>query len=143
MTSIPESTFTATTKNNTITSWIPMDRGWTMPTGCASLFHYNIYPFDGPKLVAYDPSWGVDIDTSYSCQPTAVSSWFLQATTTSTQSGSQIFTTSISIKPMTCPDGYSEAAIKAIDASTSAVMCCPSSVYFLDMKIEKNNNTGV
>ncbi|KAL4801814.1 hypothetical protein BDV18DRAFT_70075 [Aspergillus unguis] len=113
---------TSTRPSTTTTTYIPMDTSWTMPSGCSSLFQYNMYPFD-IALIAFDPSYGENIDPSYKCLPPAATQWFLSGTYY--ESDAEV-ATSTEIMPITCPDGWHTAKTSTYEGSTLAVTCCPS-----------------
>ncbi|KAI9708109.1 MAG: hypothetical protein M1820_004313 [Bogoriella megaspora] len=102
-----------------VTSFIPLTTAYTAPSGCSSDFR-----LDGPSLMAYDPAYGVDIDTRASCQPPAVSTWWGQLPLPST-----IRHTVISIGPVVCPRDFVTVGTSVIDRTSTTVICCPSNYY--------------
>jgi hypothetical protein len=77
-----------------VTSWIPLTSIFTPSSRCESIFRLN-----GPSLVAFDPGYGLDINTAVKCAPSAVTSWWEQARLG--VRGDEH--TALSIKPLTCP----------------------------------------
>ncbi|KAF1951066.1 hypothetical protein CC80DRAFT_216566 [Byssothecium circinans] len=64
----------AETNSGEVTSWIPLSSVYTPSAGCESIFRLN-----GPSLVAFDPGYGLDINTAVKCAPSAVTTWWEQA----------------------------------------------------------------
>ncbi|PSN59094.1 hypothetical protein BS50DRAFT_605398 [Corynespora cassiicola Philippines] len=93
------------TNNCDVTSWIPLTSIFTPSSGCESIFRFN-----GPSLVAFDPGYGLDIDTQVKCAPSAVTTWWEQARM---GNGGNEHTV-VSIQPLICPSDW------------TTIMCCPS-----------------
>ncbi|EME82478.1 uncharacterized protein MYCFIDRAFT_208131 [Pseudocercospora fijiensis CIRAD86] len=72
-THIGSMSYPALTHGTEVTSWIPFTTPFTAPQSCSSLF--NVYA--AGDLAAFDPVWGVSIDTKDICQPPAVTTWRL------------------------------------------------------------------
>jgi hypothetical protein len=77
-----------------VTSWIPLTSIFTPSSRCESIFRLN-----GPSLVAFDPGYGLDINTAVKCAPSAVTSWWEQARLG--VGGDEHM--ALSIQPLTCP----------------------------------------
>jgi hypothetical protein len=106
----------AQTRNGEVTSWIPLTTTFTPSAGCESVFRLN-----GPSLVAFDPGYGLDIDSGVRCVPPAVTTWWEQARLG--VGGDEH--TAISIQPLTCPYEWTTVGTYTEDKTTQ-IMCCPS-----------------
>ncbi|KAF7194701.1 hypothetical protein HII31_03963 [Pseudocercospora fuligena] len=107
-----------------VTSWIPLTTPFTAPQSCSSLF---IDQGNG-DLIAFDPHYGVSIDTYAVCQPPAVTTWWLQASIFE-QDGLQNIHTAWSLHPFTCPGGFRTGASSVVNngaSLTTLAFCCPS-----------------
>lgn len=109
--------YPAETTDGTVTSFIPLTTAWPSSSGCASIFRLN-----GPSLVAYDPGYGLDIDTDVMCAPPAVTTWWEQGHLF----GGGSRHTAVSIGPLTCPEDFTTATSSIRDGSSTLAMCCPS-----------------
>ncbi|KAK7951214.1 uncharacterized protein PG986_006942 [Apiospora aurea] len=92
------------------------------PMPCSTLFRQN-----GPSLVAYDPGYGLDIDTRAGggkCAPGAVTTCWEQARLGFNDDDGHH--TAASLGPLTCPDGWSTLASSRKDAQSTVAMCCPA-----------------
>lgn len=109
--------YPAETNGGDVTSWIPLTTTWPSSSGCDSSFRLN-----GPSLVAFDPGYGLEIDTAVKCQPPAVTTWWEQGLL-----GKGAFSghTAVSILPLTCPESFSTVATSIKDQSSTLAMCCP------------------
>lgn len=108
---------TAETNGDAVTSWVPLTTVFTPSTGCESFYRLN-----GPSLVAFDPGYGLDIDTAVKCVPSAVTTWWEQKRLGFGGADH----TAISIQPLTCPRLWTTVATFIKDTSTTQIMCCPS-----------------
>lgn len=109
--------YPAETNTGVVTSWIPLASVWPSASGCRSSFR-----LDGPSLVAFDPGYGLDIDTAVVCQPPAVTTWWEQARL----GGGGSDHTAVSILPLRCPESFSTVATSIKNQSSTLAMCCPS-----------------
>lgn len=100
-----------------VTSWIPLTTVWPSSSGCGSSFR-----LDGPSLVAFDPGYGLEIDSAVKCQPPAVTTWWEQG-----RLGKGVYSghTAVSILPLTCPESFSTVVTSIKDQSSTLAMCCP------------------
>lgn len=108
--------YPAETSDGTVTSFIPLTTVWPSSSGCASYFRLN-----GPSLVAWDPGYGLEIDTNVRCAPPAVTTWWEQGAL----GGGGSEHTAVSIGPLTCPQDFSTVASSVKDNSSTLAMCCP------------------
>jgi hypothetical protein len=111
------SPYPAETNGGVVTSWIPLTTSFASVSGCS-----NSYMLEGPSLVAFDPGYGLSINSDATCQPSAVTTWWKQARL---GGGSGSGHTAVSILPLTCPDGWSTVATSISDSTTTQAMCCP------------------
>lgn len=112
------SPYPAETNGGVVTSWIPLTTSFASVSGCS-----NSYMLEGPSLVAFDPGYGLSINSEATCQPSAVTTWWEQGRL---GGGSGPGHTAVSILPLTCPDGWSTVATSISDSTTTQAMCCPS-----------------
>ncbi|KAI1851344.1 hypothetical protein JX266_003419 [Neoarthrinium moseri] len=110
--------YPAETNAGVVTSWVPLATVYTPSVGCSSQYRLN-----GPSLVAFDPGYGLDIDSRIICQPPAVTTWWEQGRL---GSGNDAGHTAVSLGPMTCPDKWITVASSVQDESSTIAMCCPS-----------------
>lgn len=111
--------YPAVTSNGAVTSFVPLTTTFTPSTGCSEYFRLN-----GPSLVAFDPGYGLDIDTNVRCLPSAVTTWWEQGRLGGDDEGH----TAISLGPLVCPDEWRTVASSIDDKSSTLAMCCPSYV---------------
>ncbi|KAK8055337.1 hypothetical protein PG993_000564 [Apiospora rasikravindrae] len=112
----------ATDDEGTVTVFVPLTTTFTAAPSCSTLFRQN-----GPSLVAYDPGYGLDIDTRAGggkCAPGAVTTWWEQARLGFNDDDGHH--TAASLEPLTCPDGWLTLASSQKDAQSTVAMCCPS-----------------
>lgn len=102
--------------NGAVTSFIPLTTTWTASKGCSSSFRLN-----GPSLVAFDPGYGLDVDSNVVCAPPAVTKWWEHGHLDDND-GSEA---KVSIGPLTCPYGFYTVASSTKDATSTLAMCCP------------------
>lgn len=105
-----------TDEDGVVTSWVPLTTTFTPSVGCESKFRLN-----GMSLVAYDPGYGLDIDSKVKCQPPAVTTWWEQGRL---GRGNDEGHTAASIGPLKCPNAWETVAMSVNGISTHA-MCCP------------------
>ncbi|KAH6641806.1 hypothetical protein F5144DRAFT_148954 [Chaetomium tenue] len=105
-----------TDEDGVVTSWVPLTTTFTPSVGCESKFRLN-----GMSLVAYDPGYGLDIDSRVKCQPPAVTTWWEQGRL---GRGNDEGHTAASIGPLKCPNAWGTVAMSVNGISTHA-MCCP------------------
>ncbi|KAK4158586.1 hypothetical protein C8A00DRAFT_28598 [Chaetomidium leptoderma] len=108
------------TNDDVATSWVPLTTTFTPSVGCESKFRLN-----GMSLVAYDPGYGLDIDSRVKCAPPAVTTWWEQGRL---GRGNDAGHTAASLGPMICPNAWSTVATSVKGSSTQA-MCCPPDFY--------------
>ncbi|KAI1324337.1 hypothetical protein F5Y16DRAFT_307883 [Xylariaceae sp. FL0255] len=113
--------YPAETTSGIVTSFIPLTTIYTPTAGCSSIFR-----LDGPSLVAFDPGYGFDIDSSVDCEPSAVTTWWEQGRF---GGGNIPGHTAVSIGPMICPDGWSTVISSKRSMSSTLAMCCPSGYH--------------
>ncbi|KAB8234047.1 uncharacterized protein BDW43DRAFT_66959 [Aspergillus alliaceus] len=111
------------TNGGTVTSFIPLTTAWPASSGCASYFRLN-----GPSLMAYDPGYGLEINTDVICGPPALTTWWEQGRL----GGGGPYHTAVSIGPLTCPEDFSTVVSSVKDSSSTLAMCCPSEYYLAD-----------
>lgn len=113
--------YKAETHGDSVTSWIPLTTPFTAPSSCSSLFQLHGYN----ELVAFDPGYGVSIDTQAICQPPAVTTWWLQDSIFD-QTGLLNTHTAWSLLPFSCPSGFETAASSLVSGGESTLaFCCP------------------
>lgn len=112
------SLYPAETNSGVVTSWIPLTTVFTPSASCTSQFR-----LDGPSLVAFDPGYGLDIDSNAECAPPAVTTWWEQGRLGGGDGNGH---TAVSIGPLTCPDEWTTVASSTSQGSSTAFMCCPS-----------------
>lgn len=99
------------------TAWIPLTTAFSWSSACTGQFR-----LDGPSLMAFDPGYGLEVDTNVICQPPAVTTWWEQAKLgVATKAGH----TAASLQPMVCPMGFSTLASSVKDLSSTLALCCP------------------
>lgn len=106
-----------TDSGGTVTSYIPLATSWSASEGCSSSFRFN-----GPSLMAFDPAYGIDVNTNAVCNPPAVTTWWNQGNL----GGGGSEHTIASIGPLTCPGGFSTVVTSVKDTISTKAMCCPS-----------------
>lgn len=104
------------TTSGVVTSYIPLTDVFVPPESCKSVFR------EGASWIAYDLLYGLEINSNVVCQPSAVTTWWTQATSGSPLSGQTI----VSIGPLSCPSSWNTVATSLKDVSSTAAMCCPS-----------------
>ncbi|KAF2432640.1 hypothetical protein EJ08DRAFT_125819 [Tothia fuscella] len=101
----------------TTTSWLPVTTAFPSVAGCDSAF----FLFPGqPFPVAYDPGYGYFAGGTLRCLPPAATSWHEQ------EHQAPDGYTSLSIRPIVCPQAFTTAVTEVRDVSSTLVMCCPS-----------------
>ncbi|WQF82894.1 hypothetical protein CDEST_07908 [Colletotrichum destructivum] len=88
-----------TDQAGTVTSFIALPTVFTPPSSCSTIYRLNRF-----SLVAYDPGFGIDIDTRVQCVPAAVTTC---------------------IGPLACPDRWTTVATSIKDNHSTLAMCCP------------------
>ncbi|KAI1361360.1 hypothetical protein F5Y08DRAFT_22980 [Xylaria arbuscula] len=112
--------YPAVSASGTVTSFVPLATVFTPSSGCSDHFRLN-----GPSLVAFDPGYGLDIDSNVRCAPSAVTTWWEQGRLG--DSGDDH--TALSLGPFTCPYKWSTVVSSVEDGSSTIAMCCPSGYY--------------
>ncbi|KAK7965189.1 hypothetical protein PG988_010193 [Apiospora saccharicola] len=116
----------ATDASGTVTTFVPLTTTFTALPSCSTQFRQN-----GPSLVAYDPGYGLDIDTRVGggrCVPGPVTTWWEQARLGFNDDNGRH--TAASLGPMTCPDGWPTLVSSSKNEKSTVALCCPSG-YFL------------
>ncbi|KAI1778186.1 hypothetical protein F4818DRAFT_289064 [Hypoxylon cercidicola] len=108
------------TNTGVVTSWIPITTAHPTHPGCESL----IWKYNPTVLAAWDPGYGVEVDTDATCLPKPVTTWWLQ------DRFGPIKETVLSIGPVTCPQDYYTATTSKKDDSSTYVACCPFDYSF-------------
>ncbi|KAK1712773.1 hypothetical protein BDP67DRAFT_516870 [Colletotrichum lupini] len=107
-----------TDENGTVTSFIALPTAFTPPTSCSTIYRLN-----GFSLAAYDPGYGIDIDTRVRCAPPAVTTWWEQGRLGLNDGEGH---TAVSIGPLVCPERWVTVATSVKnDTSSTLAMCCP------------------
>ncbi|KAI1384894.1 uncharacterized protein F4822DRAFT_446049 [Hypoxylon trugodes] len=112
--------YPAMTSDGVVTSFIPLTALFTPSARCSDYFRLN-----GPSLVAFDPGYGLDIDTAVRCVPSAVTTWWEQGRLGANDEGH----TAISLGPLVCPYEWRTVATSVENESKTLAMCCPSGYY--------------
>ncbi|KAI1380805.1 hypothetical protein F4677DRAFT_198805 [Hypoxylon crocopeplum] len=112
--------YPAVTSNGAVTSFVPLTTTFTPSSRCGEYFRLN-----GPSLVAFDPGYGLDVDTAVRCVPSAVTTWWEQGRLGVDGEGH----TAISLGPLVCPYEWQTVATSIEDESSTLAMCCPSGYY--------------
>lgn len=102
------------TNARTVTSWIPVTAAWPSQSGCAEAL-MDI----GGLIVAWDPKFGISVNTNLDCLPPAATNWALQS-----DLGSQGNTIS-SLGPMVCPEAYYTVTTSVKDQDSTFAAYCP------------------
>ncbi|KAI8947083.1 hypothetical protein F4801DRAFT_582758 [Xylaria longipes] len=114
------SVYPAVTSNGAVTSFVPLTTLFTPSAECSEYFRLN-----GPSLVAFDPGYGLDIDTAVRCVPSAVTTWWEQGRL----GVKREVHTALSLGPLVCPYEWQTVATSVEDKSSTLAMCCPSGYY--------------
>ena len=109
--------YPAETNNGVATSWIPLTTVYTPPASC-----YDVYKDSQGMLMAFDPNYGLDVDSNVQCAPLAETTWWAQTRLGWWGKGH----TDASLGPMTCPHQWTTVATSVKDIYSTAAMCCPS-----------------
>ncbi|KAH8763293.1 hypothetical protein F5883DRAFT_463466 [Diaporthe sp. PMI_573] len=120
------SLYPADTDSGEVTSYIPLKTVFAPPESCTSIFRQN-----GSSYVAYDPGYGLDINSNVICQPPAVTTWWNQADLGNAVSDHTV----VSIGPLSCPSSWNTVATSVKDVSSTAAMCCPPGYYLADGEV--------
>lgn len=83
------------------------------PVKCKSAYMWE------ERIVAYDPAYGVSVDSNLVCGPAAFTTWWMQGRLGDGD-------TRISIGPLTCPQDWSTVVSSIRSKSSTLQMCCPS-----------------
>ncbi|KAI0418335.1 hypothetical protein F5X98DRAFT_337800 [Xylaria grammica] len=112
--------YPAVTSSGVVTSFVPLTTTFTPSAECSGHFRLN-----GPSLVAFDPGYGLDIDSDVHCLPSAVTTWWEQGRLGDNSEDH----TAISLGPLICPYEWKTVAASARNKLTTLAMCCPSGYY--------------
>lgn len=104
----------------TVTSWLTITSAWPMQAGCSSAL-WNVW---STAIVAFDPGYGLGVDSLFSCLPPAATTWWEQSHTS--YSG-----TTFRLGPLVCPQAYTTASTSKQDETSTFIACCPSYVVLL------------
>lgn len=100
------------TNDGIVTSWLPLTTAFTAQSAC-----WSKYRLEGFRLVAFDPAYGNDDETSVICGPRPVTLWWETP---------GIDGTAISLGPLMCPDSWVTVATSIRSSTSTNIMCCPS-----------------
>src|SRR5271167_705514 len=103
------------THGGTVTSWIPVGTAFPSSSGCESLY----WSFVQSTLAAWDPGYGISVDTNVKCVPPAATTWWDQD-----RLGVNSLTR-VSLGPITCPSAYMTVTTIIENQSSTFVACCP------------------
>lgn len=107
-------------RGGTITSWIPLITPYSILPECTSaLMRWDT----AEAVIAFDPGFGISVDHRSQCGPKAVTAWWDQD-----RLGPNIETITSLGPLLACPEPYVQVATSVLDASSTLVGCCPSSV---------------
>jgi len=109
--------YPAETTSGVVTSFIPLTTVFTHSSACSRYLRLN-----GDTLVAFDPGYGLDIDSNARCVPSAVTTWWEQGRFGNTNDEDH---TAVSLGPMVCPHAWSTVVSSVRDHSSTLAMCCP------------------
>ncbi|CAJ2502669.1 Uu.00g100630.m01.CDS01 [Anthostomella pinea] len=119
------------TNAGVVTSWIPITTAHPDQAGCDG-YKWRFVP---DTIAAWDPGYGISVQTDATCLPKAVTTWWLaDRLGLNTQ-------TVLSVGPITCPEAYYTASVSAKDESSSLVACCPVDYDFVG-KFYQAGDTG-
>ncbi|KAK6541153.1 hypothetical protein TWF694_008524 [Orbilia ellipsospora] len=118
------------THGGVTTSWVPIGTAFPSSRGCESLFWSVV----ANTLAAWDPGYGISVDSNTRCVPPAATTWWDQD-----RLGANSLTV-ISIGPITCPSAYSTVTTSVENESSTFVACCPPNYTFVE--IEDRGITG-
>ncbi|KAN0104457.1 hypothetical protein V8E51_010202 [Hyaloscypha variabilis] len=132
-----------------VTAWIPLTTDFSWSSACTGQFR-----LDGPSLMAFDPGYGLEVDTNVICQAPAVTSGFLLSNCSIRSSSLLSWSYSVkhvivsgwweqaklgvatkeghtaaSLQPMVCPVDFSTLASSVKDLSSTLGLCCPPGYY--------------
>ncbi|KAH7166525.1 hypothetical protein EDB81DRAFT_782397 [Dactylonectria macrodidyma] len=106
-----------------VTSWMPMSTAWPSSSGCGD-YWWKVVP---NTVAAWDPGYGLFVDTDLTCQPPQLTSWW------NADINVDVAKTQMSIGPVICPEAYTTAStqVRVVNGeSRTFVACCPSSYSF-------------
>ncbi|KAI1462566.1 hypothetical protein F4805DRAFT_471858 [Annulohypoxylon moriforme] len=109
------------TNKGTVTSWIPITTAYPHQAGCDKY----LWRYVPNTIAAWDPGYGISVQTDATCLPKPVTTWWLQDRLGPIQE------TILSLGPVTCPQDYFTATASAKDASSTFVACCPMNYDFV------------
>ncbi|KAI0885528.1 uncharacterized protein GGS22DRAFT_130280 [Annulohypoxylon maeteangense] len=109
------------TNQGTVTSWIPISIAHPHQAGCDKY----LWKYVANTIAAWDPGYGISVQTDATCLPKPVTTWWLQ------DRFGPIKETILSIGPITCPQDYYTATASAKDSSSTFVACCPLNYDFV------------
>ncbi|KAF3908193.1 hypothetical protein AA313_de0202252 [Arthrobotrys entomopaga] len=118
------------THGGVVTSWIPIGSASPSSSGCESLY----WSYVQSTLAAWDPGYGISVDSNARCVPPAVTTWWDQG-----RLGGNSLTV-ISLGPITCPSAYATVTTTIENQSSTFVACCPPNYTFVE--IEGVGTTG-
>ncbi|KAI2469491.1 hypothetical protein F4781DRAFT_217982 [Annulohypoxylon bovei var. microspora] len=109
------------TNRGVVTSWIPITTAYPHQAGCDKY----LWKYVPNTIAAWDPGYGISVQTDATCLPKPVTTWWLQDRL------GPVKETILSIGPITCPQDYYTATASAKDASSTFVACCPLNYGFV------------
>lgn len=117
MSAVPTSFITPEVNAGTTTSWLPVTTAYPQLAGCSSAFF--LYPGQ-PFPYGFDPGYGYFAGGDLSCMPPAQTTWWEQG------HQNPDGYTSLSIRPIVCPQSWTTAATESRSGESTLVMCCPT-----------------
>lgn len=118
-TSIPSPTHPPETNLGIVTSWLPLTTTYPSQSGCSSDIYARWGITSGYNAVAFDPEYGISVNTSVSCLPAQATTWWDQLGLQDTTS------TVISLGPVICPAQYTTIGTSLVGVGSTLVVCCP------------------
>ncbi|KAI1380736.1 hypothetical protein F4677DRAFT_196371 [Hypoxylon crocopeplum] len=118
------------TNSGVVTSWIPVPTVHPHQAGCENL----LWQYVPNVIAAWDPGYGIEVDTKATCLPKAATTWWLQ------DRFGPISDSVFSLGPVTCPQDYYTATVSAKDATSTFIACCPFNYGFASFMAP--GNTG-
>ncbi|KAH7140021.1 hypothetical protein B0J13DRAFT_558795 [Dactylonectria estremocensis] len=106
-----------------VTSWLPMSTAWPSSSGCGDYWWKVVES----TVAAWDPGYGLSVDTDLTCQPPQLTAWW------NADMSVDVAETQMSIGPVVCPEAYTTAntQVRVVNGeSRTLVACCPSSYSF-------------
>jgi len=118
-TSTPSPTHPPETNLGIVTSWLPLTTAYPSQSGCSADIYARWGITSGYNAVAFDPDYGISVNTSVSCLPVQATTWWEQLGLQDTTS------TVISLGPVVCPAQYTTIGTSLVGVGSTLVVCCP------------------